>query len=766
MKLNTRIWLIIVPVIVLGATFISSIVYQLEKEALIRQETINLQLQLKKISFISNSYIAFSDSYFSTITRSASLRNVITEDDEKLSAYSIENNLSALLSELSTLEVDHFSLVVMENSGDISYFFEDSDDPFSEPDQQLVSYIKELYSNESLIHKEILIVENSIKILETKILNPLTMKQPVSGNLADSKSISIIFGMLELDQLIMQLDRDGYQVNIFLNDDNNDIQENQYGLLLTEEVFPGFWISISFDYKIIDAALIEVLIQLIGYGLIIIVIISALLLCLISKNVTNPILELRNKILDVDDKNLFSKPKTSNDEISLLNLAYYDLYSKLKYSYEESQNLLNTDSLTKLSNRNVFNKQLEELINRGSGHERLSLFYIDIDNFKYINDTYGHESGDLFLIEFSQMLRSVLRPTDLVVDRICEASRLAGDEFGVIIYDYNDNSIIKHIALRLVSIFKDGFKSSFGVLPVSASIGISTYPDDGTTPTELIINADSAMYQAKSNGKNQYSFYSKALSDKVKREFSIELALQDIDFSEFELFYMPIINTISKKVTGLEALIRWSSVSLGRISPDEFIPIAEKKGHFKKIDLWVFNSVLENFQELKKVVSSDGKISINISAAQLATNDFIPSIISSLKRMDITADNFILEITETFSTQITSLVIDNLKLLKEKGFLLALDDFGSGYTSLIQLIDYPIDIIKIDKSMIDRIEVQGHLVVSSLTSVCQANGYSVTAEGVESIEQITLLEKIGVNSIQGFYFCKPLPINELLNKYK
>ncbi|MFT5707228.1 MAG: EAL domain-containing protein (putative c-di-GMP-specific phosphodiesterase class I), partial [Oceanospirillaceae bacterium] len=201
------------------------------------------------------------------------------------------------------------------------------------------------------------------------------------------------------------------------------------------------------------------------------------------------------------------------------------------------------------------------------------------------------------------------------------------------------------------------------------------------------------------------------------------------------------------------------------ISPDEFIPIAEMKGHFKKIDLWVFNNVLGNYSELKNIIGSHSKISINISSAQLTTYDFIPSIVESLDSAGISADNFILEITETFSTIITPLVISNLNLLKAKGFLLALDDFGSGYTSIVQLIDYPIDIIKIDKSMIDRIEAQGNVIVSSLTSVCQSNGYSVTAEGVESIEQVTILENIGVNSMQGYYFCKPLPLLELSKKY-
>ena len=507
------------------------------------------------------------------------------------------------------------------------------------------------------------------------------------------------------------------------------------------------------------------LVELFIYSLVFIVVVASLLLFSISKNITNPILRLRSKILAVNDGQQFPEPTKKDDEISLLNLAFYDLYSQLKASYDDSQVMINTDYLTKLNNRKVFNTLLKRLISRNDENKKISLLYIDIDNFKHVNDNYGHEAGDVFLVEFATALRSLLRPTDMVFDRICDVSRLAGDEFGVVIYDYKDDVIIKDIALRVLSVFKDGFDSSVGNLPVSVSIGISVYPRDGKSHQQLIINADAAMYQAKNNGKNQYAFFSKALADKAKREFQVELQLKKMDFSEFTLLFMPVIDVTTERPVGVEALIRWHCADLGQISPAEFIPLAEKKGYFKQIDLWVFKSVLEQLPAIQEVVGRQGKVSINISSAQLDTNDFIQAFIDILQASEAEAKNIVLEITETFSTKMTPLVKQTLALLKDIGFKLALDDFGSGYTSIIQLIDYPVDIIKIDKSMIDRLEDQGGVIVSSLTKLCQANGYSVTAEGVENLAQVKILKAIGVNDIQGFYYCKPMSLHELKAKY-
>jgi len=765
MRLNYRIWLIIVPIIIMGSIFISALVYELEKNSFLKQERINLNLQLKTMQFISDYYANFSDAYLYSLISSPFLRKVFIEENEELLVHSIESNLTNLVADLAQHDIGMLVFAVIDAEGKTSFFYSSDDDPFSTLNHKLLEHVQGMRANQRLSVEKLLNIDGKIQLINARVLNPLTMKAPILKDYLKSKTVIVMFDLLSLDKISKKLNETGYNVNIYEIENKPRNLSSNYELSVDEELFENYWINITYLDKEVKKYLEELFNKILIYTICFVIIISLSLLYFISKNVTNPILALRKKILDVNQGKSFPEPIMRNDEISLLNTAYYELYSKLKTSYDDSQVMINTDYLTKLNNRNVFNNLLEGLITRSEDVRKISLLYIDIDNFKHVNDNYGHEAGDVFLIEFSTVLRSLLRPTDIVMDRICDVSRLAGDEFGVVIYDYKDDAIIKDIALRVLSIFEDGFDSEIGKLPVSASIGISVYPRDGDTPRQLIVNADTAMYQAKKNGKNQYAFFSQALAQKAQREFQIELQLQSIDFTQFHLLYMPIIDIHTKKPIGAEALIRWYSPELGHISPDEFIPLAERKGSFKEIDLWVFKTVLAQIPELKKALGEQAKVSINISSAQLGTHDFIERFLDVLRGTNVDVSYIILEITETFSTKVTELVRSNLSLLKKIGFKLALDDFGSGYTSIIQLIDYPIDIIKIDKSMIDRIEDKGNVIVSSLTTVCQANGYSVTAEGVERKEQADILKKIGVNTIQGYYYCKPMSLDALYEKY-
>jgi len=765
MKLNYRIWLIIVPIIIIGSIFIGALVYELEKNSFLKQEKINLTLQLKTMQFISDYYASFSDAYLYSLISSPLLKKVFVEENEELLVYSIENNLTKLVSDLAQHDIGMLVIAVLDADGETTYFYSSDGDPFSTPSDTLLSYVKEMRHKQQVSTENILNIDGHSQLINARVLNPLTMQPPLSKDYLKAKTIVVMFDLLSLDKISRKLNKTGYNVSLYSIKNKPKNLSSKYELIVNEEILEDFWLNIHYQDEEVKKYLEELLTKIFLYTICFVIVISYSLLYFISKNITNPILALRKKIIDVNNGKSFPEPAPHQDEISLLNIAYYDLYSRLKASYDQSQVMINTDHLTKLNNRNVFNDLLDRLITRSKKTRKISLLYIDIDNFKHVNDNYGHEAGDVFLIEFAGALRSLLRPTDIVMDRICDVSRLAGDEFGVVIYDYQDDAIIKHIALRVLSVFDDGFDSEIGKLPVSASIGISVFPRDGDTPSQLIVNADRAMYQAKRNGKNQYAFFSQELAQKAQREFLVELQLQSIDFSQFHLLYMPIIDIHTLKPIGAEALIRWYSPELGHISPDEFIPIAERKGVFKAIDLWVFKTVLSQIPQLLAAFGPEAKVSINISSAQLDTHDFIDRFLDVLRGTEVDVNCIILEITETFSTKVTELVRSNLSMLKKVGFKLALDDFGSGYTSIIQLIDYPIDIIKIDKSMIDRIEDKGNIIVSSLTTVCQANGYSVTAEGVERKEQVDILKKIGVNTVQGYYYCKPMSLEALQAKY-
>ena len=307
--------------------------------------------------------------------------------------------------------------------------------------------------------------------------------------------------------------------------------------------------------------------------------------------------------------------------------------------------------------------------------------------------------------------------------------------------------------------------SSAGNFPVSASIGIAIYPRDGEHATELVVNADAAMYQAKRAGKNQFHYYSRELAAKARREQLIENQLRKQDFSEFELHYMPLIDANSNQLIGVEALLRWFSSELGVVSPAEFIPIAETRGLYAELDLWVFNRALDDLPSLQKIIGDKGKLSINISSAQLDSGEFFYQLMLALKNKGATSANLELEITETFDAVMSKRVESNLALLKQAGFTLALDDFGSGHTSLNQLVEYPVDVIKIDKSLIDHMLGSGLDLVVALIAFCKQLGFFVTAEGVETQQQAQALREAGVDALQGYYFDKPLTLDEIIKRY-
>jgi len=333
---------------------------------------------------------------------------------------------------------------------------------------------------------------------------------------------------------------------------------------------------------------------------------------------------------------------------------------------------------------------------------------------------------------------------------------LAGDEFGVLLPDIQREVDLYPVCERIIKLFEGGFNSSRGKFSISASIGIAIYPDDGSSAVELTRNADAAMYQAKASGRDQYAFYSAELAERTRRERSIDLALKSQPFDEFTLYYMPIISTEDSSVKSVEALLRWQSPTLGFVSPVEFIPIGEANGVFEALDLWVVQRTLRDTPRLLEFFGEGLIVSINISSAQLNSGGGFLNLMLCFQQSEIPTNRIQLEITETFAVEIGAHVEANLSLLKQAGFILALDDFGTGYTSLSQLIDYPLDVIKIDKSLVDRmVDERGRDLVLSLIGFCKQQGFSVTVEGVETAEQADMLTAGGADSLQGFHFSKP-----------
>ena len=447
--------------------------------------------------------------------------------------------------------------------------------------------------------------------------------------------------------------------------------------------------------------------------------------------------------------------KGKNNKLELLN-------DSLEKTKKDLEILAHYDSITKLPNRFSFKERLNELI-RDAKKERkmLAVCYIDLDNFKIINDSFGHGLGDELLKEVSKAMQSLLREGNYL-------AHLGGDEFGLILNGVNSSELISRIVKEYVGISSKTFKVGHNKIKTTFSIGIAMYPAAGETPGILIKNANIAMYKAKEKGKNTFVFYDEDISKQKKRRQDVESLLKKaVENKELFLVYQPQICIESKKIYGVEALLRWHNDVLGDVSPEEFIPIAEETGVIGDIGTWVLQQVVWDIEALRKI-NEKLEVSINVSVRQLEQDGFYDDLICLFKVNNLSPKGITLEVTETAIMQNPKQIIGTMKQLNDFGVSFSLDDFGTGYSSMSYLKQLPISSIKIDQSFVKDIEKDPSdaVIVKSIIRLSNALNTKSVAEGVETYEAYKFLKEQGCNYVQGFYFDKPLSLTELLNKYQ
>ncbi|MCM3362212.1 sensor domain-containing protein [Niallia sp. MER TA 168] len=418
-----------------------------------------------------------------------------------------------------------------------------------------------------------------------------------------------------------------------------------------------------------------------------------------------------------------------------------------------------TDVLTELPNRNSCISFLNDRLLNCDEVQTMSVLFLDLDQFKRINDTKGHGTGDIILKKVAHRLKSAIKENDFV-------ARLGGDEF-LILLENKTKWETSEVAKKIISQFSVPFIVKQDEFFVTPSIGISMFPEDGKEQESLIKNADAAMYVAKDYGKNNYQFYSSSNAEKGARKMELEMALQKaIANNELELYYQPQINNTTGNIYGVEALLRWKHPAYGYLSPDEFIPIAEETNLMLSIGEWVLTHAFMQKKKWDLAGKKDIKLAINISARQFQYSDFFPFLQKEVKRLQINTAKIELEITESIMQNIEKATIE-LNSIKRLGFQISIDDFGKGYSSLSYLRSLPIDTIKIDKSFIDDISHPKHK--GSLAKVIIDMGHNmnfiVIAEGVETKEQVDFLQKHECEIVQGYYYSKPLTSDELEKLY-
>lgn len=444
-------------------------------------------------------------------------------------------------------------------------------------------------------------------------------------------------------------------------------------------------------------------------------------------------------------------------------MALFTDISSIKEADKKIHFYAKHDHLTGLLNRVQFENMLKHTIDRSERNKRkFALMYIDLDRFKEVNDTYGHNIGDLMLKNISRRLIKTLRNEDII-------ARIGGDEFNVIIDDIKDDVDALSIAIKLNEAMKESLVIDNIVFHSSFSIGIAVYPIHGVTSTDLMKNADAAMYEVKRNGRDSAMLYNseftKSLMEKVKLQTKLKSALKE---SLFKVYYQPIIDLTDSTIIGAEALIRWFDDELGFVSPELFIPIAEDHGMVFEIGQFVLKKSFEDLLMILNEINSNFKFSINVSPREFFKDDYIKNIKELISDFSINPHNIELEITETYVMQNYNVAIEKMKKLKDIGFSLSIDDFGTGYSSLSYLKNFPIDKLKIDKSFVlDILDNQDDmLIVETIINMAKIFKYEVQAEGIESKQHEILLKQLGCDKAQGYYYAKPMPFNDFLSYLK
>jgi len=415
------------------------------------------------------------------------------------------------------------------------------------------------------------------------------------------------------------------------------------------------------------------------------------------------------------------------------------------------------DSLTNLYNRDMIKIKLEQEIKKTNRSKLIfALLFIDLDHFKDVNDTLGHEIGDSLLIESSKRILSVIRGTDFV-------GRFAGDEFVVILSDLKDITIIEIISNKIIEKLSEPFILGKEKIYISASIGITIYPSDGANPVELLKNAEQAMYKAKKNGRRQYHYYRKSLQIEAQKRQNILTDLYSaIELNQFEVFYQPIINLETNKIEKAEALIRWNHPTKGLIPPNDFISLSEQFGLIVPIGNWVYAQVVQQIRKWKDENNINIQVSINKSPVQFKFNKNLGDWFSLLKENNLTGKDICIEITENMVMEKEDLVTNKLLEFRNNEVDISLDDFGMGYSSLSYLKKFHIDYIKIDQSFVRNLSInsQDMILCEAMIVMAHKLNIKVIAEGIETEEQLKLLNQMGCDYGQGFFFSKPVAVKD------
>ncbi|HPT49884.1 MAG TPA: EAL domain-containing protein [Accumulibacter sp.] len=441
-----------------------------------------------------------------------------------------------------------------------------------------------------------------------------------------------------------------------------------------------------------------------------------------------------------------------------------------KLNEDRIRRLAYFDTLTGMPNRQSFLERLDhELLRARRGNRQVALLFLDLDGFKRINDTLGHSVGDYLLQAVADRMKEKLRASDFVARPALDESglhfaRLGGDEFTVVLPDVDDTQTVCMVATRLQALLTRPFVIGAQEIAVTSSIGIAIFPADGEDASMLLKHADTAMYHAKDQGRNNWQLYDQSLTTRTSARLALESDIRKgLERGEFHLIYQPQVNALDGTIVGVEALIRWQHPEHGMISPAQFIPVAEESGLIVPMGEWVLRRACEQVGEWQRNGVSIARVAVNVSARQLRATNFLDGVAAIIAATGIAADQLELELTESILMDPEARQVQGLYRLRQLGVHFSIDDFGTGYSSLSYIKRFPIGMLKIDQSFVRGLPhgVNDAGITTAVIAMAHSMELDVIAEGVETREQLEFLQKAKCPKIQGYLFSRPLPPNAI-----
>lgn len=762
MTLGKRALSLIFPVVLAGYVLAASLIYYVQGASILGLERARLWQQMGLLTAVFQNEVTQNRSFIYSLVEGGAIRLFVNEQDPAYRSTALGVRLQQSITSLSDDRKRFISVAIIRPPLSVDYYFEDSEDPFAEITQQQLEHARQVIKSPRLSSWNYLLAEGlEPLIVHSEFIDPHTLNRPV----ASAKSSAILVQTAVRPQAFLDMKRaleKEYGATM-------EIGQHQFlaqgSLSATATLSPALFARLTPDPAFLEKRL-STLKSLLALGAIALSLFTiALVLLLVRRYITNPIARLDRQLTDVMSGSRSALLDADEaGEIGRLSTNVKRLHDQSMQSFDLVQNASWTDTLTGISNREYFNIRSTQILEEAEAeHIGCTLLFIDVDNFKFVNDKHGHKIGD-------ELLKTLADRISAIVNRIvCERglpnglfARLSGDEFAIMLRCQPGGGTITEISSEILALFAEGFEVLDKAYPVTASIGIAVYPEDAHTLAELVANADAAMYQAKSQGKNGSARYSRSLHEKRNRQRRIEEELRVLDADDqFHLVYMPIVDGRGK-VTGCEALLRWNSPVLGSVTPDEFIPIAESTGLFSKIDWWVIDRAMAEYSQIRNLFGAETILCINISSAELYTKSISDHFCACADRHGVEARVIEIELTETFAVKLGEQSRRNIEILRARGFRISIDDFGAGYTSVQQIIEYTAETIKLDRELVESLTRSAALpTLRALVALCHAQDMSVIAEGIDTTEKMALLAAAGCDLYQGYLISRPLPLEEL-----